>query len=134
MALAAGAVSGCVLCGLALPVLPARWLRPLGLLLLLPAPGLALLLPRLFPEAESWVFPGAREVVRGVLLAPAIMFPTGAAWLAVPPGLGRAAAGLGASRGLTFRLVRLPLLLPAAGLSLLVAIVLIGACRAAGGS
>lgn len=117
-------------CGLA--AAPARLvalLRPAVLTLLIPAAALAiwpslLLVP--LPGPWPTRLPGALAVttrlVAGTL--PALLLPILARCARLPAGQARAAAGLGASRLATIRLVWLPQLGPAVALGLLLAALL----------
>ncbi|GBR69081.1 hypothetical protein [Gluconobacter kanchanaburiensis] len=114
-----GLMGACLLFGLLMRVLPASLLRRLGLILLLPGPGLALAL------ASTHYGPRWLE---GVLIAPAVIFPTAATLLTLPPGTTRAAIGLGANLQMRLRLIWLPLLMPSLFLSLALATVFSVAC------
>ncbi|GBR48578.1 hypothetical protein [Gluconobacter roseus] len=114
-----GLVGACAVIALLMRVLSPHILRRLGLVLLLPGPGLALAL------AKTHIGPGWLE---GALIAPAVVFPICATLLTLPPGTTRAAVGLGADLPTRLRLIWFPLLLPSAFLSFLLAIVFCVAC------
>ncbi|OUI80153.1 hypothetical protein HK22_06930 [Gluconobacter sp. DsW_056] len=114
-----GLLGACALIALLMRVLPAPVLRRLGLILLLPGPGLALALASLH-SAPGWL--------EGLLIAPAAVFPTGATLLTLPPGTTRAAIGLGADLPTRLRLIWFPLLLPSVFLSFLLATAFCIAC------
>ena len=114
-----GLVGACAVIALLMRALPAPVVRRLGVLLLLPAPGLALALANIHSDL-GWL--------EGMLIAPAVVFPTGATLLTLPPGTTRAAVGLGADLPTRLRLIWFPLLLPSAFLSILLAVVFCTAC------
>ncbi|MEN3167842.1 hypothetical protein [Gluconobacter sp. OJB] len=114
-----GLLGACALIALLMRVLPASVLRRLGLILLLPGPGLALALASLH-SAPGWL--------EGLLIAPAVAFPIGATLLTLPPGTTRAAIGLGADLPTRLRLIWFPLLLPSVFLSILLATAFCVAC------
>ncbi|GAN90666.1 hypothetical protein Gbfr_020_066 [Gluconobacter frateurii M-2] len=122
-----GLFLGCALIALLMRLLPAKHVRLLGLLVLLPGPALAFAIPELHKAAVA--FTGRHyDVLQGALIAPAVMLPFGATLLWVPAGTTRAAIGLGANFATRARLIWLPLLLPAALLSFTMAVLLTVGC------
>ena len=122
-----GLLIGCGVITLLMRLLPARHVRLLGLLVLLPGPALAFALPELHRAGLSFI--GRHyDILQGVLISPAVMMPFGATLLGLPIGTTRAAIGLGADLKTRLKLIWLPLLLPAALLSLTIAVLLCLGC------
>lgn len=122
-----GLLLGCTVITLLMRLLPARYVRLLGLLVLLPGPALAFALPEL--HKAGVIFAGRYyDVLQGGLISPAVMLPFGATFLGMPAGTTRAAIGLGAKFSTRVRLIWLPLLLPAALLSCTMAVLLTVGC------
>jgi|GEM_PF-5967711 len=122
-----GLFLGCAVIGLLMRLLPAKHVRLLGLLVLLPGPALAFAIPELHKAGVA--FTGRYyDILQGGLISPAVMLPFGATLLGLPVGTTRAAIGLGANFATRARLIWLPLLLPATLLSFTMAVLLTVGC------
>lgn len=122
-----GLILGCIAIGLLMRLLPAKQVRLLGLLVLLPGPALAFAIPELHKAGIA--FTGRYyDILQGLLISPPVMLPLGATLLGVPAGTTRTAIGLGANLATRLRLIWMPLLLPAALLSGIVAVLLTIGC------